>query len=362
MWDVIAVRARLEALRREGVARTGSENHGFELRPTLSLDDVERFEELHQVRLPEEYREFLLELGDGGAGPFGGVFSLVDRQRIQLDHLDVPGFLQTAFPHSTKWRPDEPVEPLEGESDADFEAREQRFDEWYFEPDRVFGSLAVAYNAYGDTVRLVVTGPERGMLWDDGRSNMIGLFPRALTFQQWYEDWLRFPGNPTGEPTRPRTPDELKFVVACKQGDVDIARTMLAETRTELVVRGLYFTAFDAQVEVARLLLDHGVPADRPDEAGNTPLMMAGQGPGTTGRPALVQLLLDRGADGLRRDGFGRDLLFLLTHQPDRADLETAEVLVRWAAARTAADPDEMSRLLPGKTWMLDDLVAAVLR
>lgn len=355
MWDADAVRARIEDLRRQGVERFGSGSHGFRLRGPLSLDEVEAFEAAHAVRLPEDYRQFVLTVGDGGAGPFYGVYSLLNR----ADDPDVTGFLAAEFPHSAKWNAQEPIEPDEGESEDKFAAREQAFEEWYFQAEHIAGSLAVAHFGCGDVVRLVITGPERGQIWQDGRANTYGVWSWHQTFQQWYENWLRFPGNPTGVPTRPSTPDELAFVVACKLGDVAVVRSMLADVRPELVVRGLDFAAFDAQPEVARLLLDHGVPADRLNESGTTPLMMVGHGTPSAARVALVRLLLDRGADALRRDEDGRDLLFLLTHQPARADLEAAEVLVRWAAARVAVDPERLLQLLPGRTWMLDDLVDA---
>jgi hypothetical protein len=42
---------------------------GFTMNPCLTEEEVARFEERHKVRLPEEYRLFLMTVGNGGKGP-----------------------------------------------------------------------------------------------------------------------------------------------------------------------------------------------------------------------------------------------------------------------------------------------------
>ena len=54
----------------------GADEHKYQWNPSASVEEVEDFEQKIGVRLPEEYRNFLLLAGNGGAGPYYGLFSL----------------------------------------------------------------------------------------------------------------------------------------------------------------------------------------------------------------------------------------------------------------------------------------------
>ncbi len=101
LWDRAEVAGRLEVLRRAdpGLTRFGAEAHQYLLNQPLTPSEVTAFEARYGLSLPGEYRSFLLEVGDGGAGPFYGIF--------RLDHSDLPdwcdddllpGFLAGEFP------------------------------------------------------------------------------------------------------------------------------------------------------------------------------------------------------------------------------------------------------------------------
>src|SRR5262245_45385533 len=66
----------LSRLRAAKVEVFGSGAHRFDLRAPLSPPELAAFEERHQVKLPEDYREFLIRVGRGGAGPYYGLFAL----------------------------------------------------------------------------------------------------------------------------------------------------------------------------------------------------------------------------------------------------------------------------------------------
>ena len=48
----------------------GENGHDNELNPVLSEEELTQFEAVHGIRLPQDYRQFLLRVGNGGAGPY----------------------------------------------------------------------------------------------------------------------------------------------------------------------------------------------------------------------------------------------------------------------------------------------------
>ena len=51
-------------------SRFGADGHKYQLRPPASEKAIAAFEAHFGVSLPEGYRNFLLWMGNGGAGPF----------------------------------------------------------------------------------------------------------------------------------------------------------------------------------------------------------------------------------------------------------------------------------------------------
>jgi hypothetical protein len=182
-WDRAEVVTRLDFLRRTdpGLARFGAVAHRYSLNPPLAEHEVAAFEARHGVSLPEDYRTFVLQVGDGGVGPFCGVLRLDRSDLSERDRGEdlLPGFLTGSFPHVQPWN-----EPGDGSPEAEEE---------YFDPARIRGSLNLSYQGCGYTVRLVLGGPQRGTLWEDGRCGDMGITPFAPGFAPWYLQWLRDP-------------------------------------------------------------------------------------------------------------------------------------------------------------------------
>ncbi|BAZ41098.1 hypothetical protein NIES4101_70600 [Calothrix sp. NIES-4101] len=188
----------------------GSESHQYILNPCLSERELQEFELNFQVNLPEDFRNFLLKIGNGGAGPGYGFLGL-NIENFQNEQLFPPGFLAQDFALKNEWNDLDLLQQMNGSQVS-----------VYFDQKFVQGSIAVAEYGCGIQARLVVTGEERGNIWIDDRTNEAGIYPltshcaaffhddpnmdtymyesveesnEALTFYEWYENWLNLAIN-----------------------------------------------------------------------------------------------------------------------------------------------------------------------
>jgi hypothetical protein len=175
---------------REGGARPfGAETGGIPpLDPPLPEHEVASLEARLGVTLPEEYRGFITGVGNGGAGPAYGLFTL--GHALRASKLDEhPGLLGTPFPHLEAYNPDTDPEVIAFWDRADRgEVSEEEEDEQVRR--QAAGTLALCDEGCGYLHLLVVTGPARGTLWMDSRGADAGFIPLGATFLQWYERWI----------------------------------------------------------------------------------------------------------------------------------------------------------------------------
>ena len=68
--------SKLDDVRRRGLKCFGSQAHAFRLNPPIAEAEVHRFEHRHGISLPDDYRAFLIQAGNGGAGPYYGLLPL----------------------------------------------------------------------------------------------------------------------------------------------------------------------------------------------------------------------------------------------------------------------------------------------
>jgi hypothetical protein len=170
----------------------------FRPNPPLADSDVNRFESEHRVRLPHDYRDFLLQVGNGGGG---GVFPLgcdseaysyeqaIEAWRDGSYRLYMYGgmSLDRPFPLTRAW--------LAGSSGDGKEDVDRQVDER--NDPQVAGSMRIYHCGCAIYNVLVITGKERGHVWCDSRADGRGIFPERppngsgrLTFGRWYLELL----------------------------------------------------------------------------------------------------------------------------------------------------------------------------
>lgn len=152
--------------------------HRYQLNPCLTEDEVQAFECQNNVILPDDYRQFLLELGNGGVGPGFGMLKLLSKNHYYYC-LDKP------FPYEF------PEDMILANGELNFN-----------------GTFPLAEYGCGMVALLVITGKQRGKLWfatgEDGifpvGKNLCGFLhvgldaymeaEESVCFSEWYRDWL----------------------------------------------------------------------------------------------------------------------------------------------------------------------------
>ena len=191
----------LERVRAHGssVGIFGEDSHRYELHRALSEEEVSAFEAEHGVRLPDDYRQFLTRVGNGGAGPYYGLFRLGEMDD-GLDYGpwgDFVGHLSLPFPHTNAWndltgKPDDQMVPDSDEYDYLIET----FDQKYYDPRQVDGAIPICHLGCALRQWLIICGPEAGNVWCDDRADYGGLRPLQsperirTSFFEWYREWL----------------------------------------------------------------------------------------------------------------------------------------------------------------------------
>lgn len=230
------VRARLVELRTADptLRQFGAYNHQYRLGPPLTQADIVAAEAHYQITLPTEYREFLLHLGNGGAGPGyglerfgilaapvvprnptrsvildrdGGVSPLNDFDEFSqgFDELFFTEMQRLKFDRSQLTRPFPLLRPW-ARDDVDEPDDEDDYFRWkldILDPMFKYGSLELSDHGCGQKHKLIVSGNEAGSVWVYDEQDRESIYPygarmlppdapvRRYTFAEWYEDWVK---------------------------------------------------------------------------------------------------------------------------------------------------------------------------
>jgi hypothetical protein len=140
----------------------GADIHHYELASTLTENELIQFEQHHRCQLPPDYRDFLINGSDGGAGPYYGLATLTEAARDR--DLSRP----FSITKSTTL---------------------------YSQAERAKLGLRISYTGLLELCHqgcaiysyLVVNGPTYGTIWD-GREDF---YPTELSFSDWYRRWIK---------------------------------------------------------------------------------------------------------------------------------------------------------------------------
>lgn len=148
----------------------GARLHKYELGAPLSENDLSELEGKFDFSIPPDYRLFLREVGNKGAGPFLGLEDVRDCLHQFLN---------------SNW-----IFPFASEADCD--AVDRFLDKSELESiDSLLempGFISICEYGCGYFEGLVVSGPSRGQIWrTDSGNNFV---PVADSFCKWYQDWL----------------------------------------------------------------------------------------------------------------------------------------------------------------------------
>ena len=190
----------------------GSSKNQYRLNPPLPLSTIEAFERQHGIVLPEDYRMFLTEIGNGGAGPAYGLFPLGQHDDghdlcpwDKWEEGRLVGDLSKPFPHAEAWNlpesfweqephwpPDTPIE----EQDRMMEAWDQKLEPNYWNPAIMNGAIPICHLGCALRQWLIVNVDQKGYIWQDDRDDHAGIHPlrdhegKQQTFSDWYMTWL----------------------------------------------------------------------------------------------------------------------------------------------------------------------------
>lgn len=179
----------------------GAMLHQYVLHPPLASATLDAFERKYAVVLPHDYRYFLTEIGNGGAGPYYGVFPFGQHDDSSGERLEawsefLVGDIGQPFEHRDAWNI-EPADAAEEGPDSDEqEVLLDEFERQYFEPSIMNGAIPICHKGCALRLWLVVNGEQAGYVWADDRADGNGIHPlkdadgRQLSFETWYLDWL----------------------------------------------------------------------------------------------------------------------------------------------------------------------------
>ena len=192
----------------------GAKSHLYNLNPILSKEALDEFEKTHKITLPEDYREYLTKVANGGAGPAYGVHTLaesLDNGWMPLGDLDKPFTLD------------------KDNKNANYE-----------------GCLMISQRGCGGWTFLIVTGPMRGQVWYDDTVVDRGFGKASDDFVSWYQNWLTRSLKEIAEKPKDEAREFVeKLIEVCEKAPDKLAKVLDQEPDAPWLLAPLVSVAFN---------------------------------------------------------------------------------------------------------------------
>jgi hypothetical protein len=194
----------------------GSNIHEYRFNNKLTTEEIIVFEKENDLKLPKDYSAFLKNIGNGGAGPFYGLFPLILNDPDSDEGLP-PSKPFLEFPYDRKNpcnlskvkklvdfnkeldnlhdNKKKGIEPNNfTKEDIICEKKEEILNKIYEKAIR--GIIYLSHEGCGMYNILIINGKEKGNVWFFDFADGGGVFPlidsnnQPMKFFDWYEFWL----------------------------------------------------------------------------------------------------------------------------------------------------------------------------
>jgi hypothetical protein len=163
----------------------GASSHKYKVNEPISNSAIERFESKYHVKLPLSYKEFLLNIGNGGAGPFYGIYPLghrIDELAEKAgEFLCSPALIEPGI-SDNEWR--ELTQRIKNDDDISDDEFDQVVAKIYS------GILPIGTQGCTYLHAIVVTGKHAGQVVNVDMDLNKPSICYEKNFLDWYERWL----------------------------------------------------------------------------------------------------------------------------------------------------------------------------
>lgn len=177
----------------------GASTHHYKLNPPVEKEFVRKIGEKYQFSLPQDYVQFITEIGDGGAGPDYGIYSFGNilrkgkTSRIEEYYEEYRYSLGRKFvPEPLVLKPDE-AQLLEENFEFDREAYEKNPEKYFYyvsENDLCDTDGFLHLGSCGGRWEfgLITCGERYGQIFDTDNEGIFRF--AAYCFHAFYQSWL----------------------------------------------------------------------------------------------------------------------------------------------------------------------------